>query len=290
MRRLLFLFLSYRAPSEYKIYGGRRVNLNLIRGVREGMKEQNRRRGTATIALAFLALAVVFCLLCAGMTLLFGYLTSRPYASESGGTPSGERYAVVIDPGHGGEDGGCSGRDGTTEKDINLSLSLTLASMLRVGGVDVTLTRTEDILLYDRSVDFKGRKKVLDLAARLDCARAHPDADFISIHMNAFPQEKWNGLQVWYSKNDEKSFTLAKEIQSATQTYLQPDNDRRVKAAGSGIYLLDRAVTPAVLVECGFLSNPEECAALAAPEYQKKLSLVIMYAYLRSKQGSGISP
>ena len=108
--------------------------------------------------------------------------------------------------------------------------------------------------------------------------------------MNAFPQEKWNGLQVWYSKNDEKSFTLAKEIQSATQTYLQPDNDRRVKAAGSGIYLLDRAVTPAVLVECGFLSNPEECAALAAPEYQKKLSLVIMYAYLRSKQGSGISP
>ena len=100
MRRLLFLFLSYHAPSEYKIYGGRRVNLNLIRGVREGMKEHNSRRGTETIAHAFLALAVVFCLLCAGMTLLFGYLTARPYAAESGGTPSGERYAVVIDPGH----------------------------------------------------------------------------------------------------------------------------------------------------------------------------------------------
>lgn len=286
-----FIFQSYRTPPEYKIYGGRRVNMNLTRGVSEGMKEQNSHRGTATIALAFLALAAVFCLLCAGMTMLFVYLTDGANrAEESSASPAGEKYAVVIDPGHGGEDGGCSGRDGTTEKDLNLSLSLTLASMLRVGGVDVTLTRTEDILLYDRSVDFKGRKKVLDLAARLDCARAHPDADFISIHMNAFPQEKWNGLQVWYSKNDEKSFTLAKEIQSATQTYLQPDNDRRVKVAGSGIFLLDRAVTPAVLVECGFLSNPEECAALAAPEYQKKLSLVIMYAYLRSKQGSGISP
>ncbi len=239
--------------------------------------------GSGKLVLIFIALSAAFCLLCVGMALLFRIACPPDLAAASGGAPAGERYSVVLDPGHGGEDGGCSGKDGTTEKDINLSLSLTLAQMLRAGGVEVTLTRTEDILLYDRNVDFKGRKKILDLAYRLNCARTHPESEFISIHMNAFPEEKWHGLQVWYSKNSDASFTLAKEIQSAAQIYIQPENQRRVKVAGSGIYLLNRAVTPAVLVECGFLSNPRECASLASPEYQKKLSLVIMYAYLRSK-------
>ena len=226
----------------------------------------------------YILLSAVFCLLCFGMAAAFRAAcdSDRPAAGNAA-----ERRTFVIDPGHGGEDGGCSGKDGTTEKDINLALSASLADILRASGAEAVMTRTEDILLYDRNVDFHGRKKVLDLKARLDCAKAHPDAVFVSIHMNAFPAEKWRGLQVWYSKNDPMSLPLARDIQEAAKNYIQPGNERRVKAAGSGIFLLDRAVTPAVLIECGFLSNPEECAALSSSEYQKKLALVIAYACLK---------
>ncbi len=185
---------------------------------------------------------------------------------------------VVIDPGHGGEDGGCSSADGIVEKELNLSLSLMLADILRMSGAEVTLTRSEDILLYDRNADYVGHKKQLDLKARLDIARSDPEAIFISIHMNSFPEAKWHGLQVWYSKNSPESSTLAESIRRLTQEQLQPDNTRRIKAAGSNIYLLDRATAPAVLVECGFLSNPDEAAELARLEYQKKLALIIAQA------------
>ncbi len=245
--------------------------------------KHEKRRGIAHMLVSAAALSAAFCLLCAGMAAVFGSVGSTTEVKASAAAPAGTKYAVVIDPGHGGEDGGCSGADGTTEKDVNLSLSLTLADILRMCGVDVTLTRTEDILLYDRNVDFKGRKKVLDLRARLDCAAAHPEADFISIHMNAFPEARWHGLQVWYSKNRAESLTLARSIQSAVETYLQPENERRIKPAGSNIFLLDRAVTPAVLIECGFLSNPEECAALSTSAYRKKLALVTAFAYLEPK-------
>lgn len=246
------------------------------------MKQQ--KNGILRVVVIYIALSAAFCLICIGMAAAFEY--ARGGAELLSAEPQ-QKYRVVIDPGHGGEDGGCSGRDGTTEKDVNLSLSLMMADIMRASGADVTLTRTEDILLYDRTVDFKGRKKVLDLKARLDCARAHPDAVFLSIHMNAFPADKWHGLQVWYSANSTESFELADGIQSAAKKYLQPDNERKVKAAGSDIFLLDRAVTPAILVECGFLSNPEECAHLASEEYQKKLALVIAYASLSSQADGG---
>ena len=186
----------------------------------------------------------------------------------------------IIDPGHGGEDGGCVGTDGTTEKDINLAVSLSIADILRLFGCDVMLTRTDDVMLYDRTSDYHGQKKVQDLAARLNCARQNPNAFFVSIHMNSYPSPKECGLQVWYSKNDPRSEGLAAAVQSAAREYLMPQNTRKIKPAGSGIYLLDRAVTPAVLIECGFLSNPEECARLCIGEYQKKLALTIAAACL----------
>lgn len=235
--------------------------------------------GIGKVIFIYILLCAALCMICYGMAAANEGLCgiAVPLAAE----PQ-RRCRVVIDPGHGGEDGGCSGKDGTVEKDINLALSLTMADIMRAAGADVTMTRTEDILLYDRNADYKGRKKVLDLKARLDCAKAHPDAMFISIHMNAFPQEKWHGLQVWYAPSSSESFEIADSIRAAVCKYLQPDNTRRPKAADSGIFLLDRAVTPAVLVECGFLSNPEECARLASADYQKKLAIVIAYTLLSS--------
>ena len=189
---------------------------------------------------------------------------------------------VVIDPGHGGEDGGASSASGVVEKNVNLSVAFALRDLFEAAGMPVVMTRTEDILLYDREVNYLGRKKALDLAARqLIAERVAEEAAagggtslFISIHMNAFPAPQYSGMQVWYGVGDPLSREVAEGIQASSLT-LMPNNHRRIKAAGSNIYLLDRIRTPAVLVECGFLSNPEEAERLATEAYQYALAAVV---------------
>ena len=223
----------------------------------------------------FLLFAVVFAFLCSCGHLLLDYLTGAEatVSASSGGSP-----VIVIDPGHGGEDGGTSSPDGILEKDLNLEISNLLCDLFSSAGCNVIPTRTEDILLYDRNADYKGKKKVMDLAARLNTANDSACDLFLSIHMNSFPQKKYSGLQVYYSSNNPESQKIAKNIQDSVRTYLQPNNDRETKAAGKNIFLLDRLQRPAILVECGFLSNPAECAMLSHDEYRRKLSLVIYFA------------
>lgn len=187
-------------------------------------------------------------------------------------------FTVVLDAGHGGEDGGASSANGVVEKDVNLAITLALRDLLEANGVRVVLTRETDILLYDRNVDFKGRKKALDLAARRKIAEETENCVFVSIHMNAFPQTQYSGLQVWYSPNHNASFTLAETVQKLTQEQLQPENDRRVKPATSSIYLLHHLRVPAILVECGFLSNPQEAEKLATEEYRQQLAFLLFLA------------
>ena len=191
-----------------------------------------------------------------------------------------DEITVIIDAGHGGEDGGTQSTEGMYEKDINLEIARILDTMLRANGVQTVMTRTEDILLYDRNVDYHGRKKVLDLAARKRIAEENENAIFVSIHMNSFPEEKYRGLQVFYSPNNPASETLAVQIQNTTHEYLQQQNDRKIKKATSSIYLLDRLQCPAVLVECGFLSNPEEAALLAQSDYRRELAFVLFSAVM----------
>lgn len=206
-------------------------------------------------------------------------------------TVSSKKYrGIVIDAGHGGEDGGTSSKSGTYEKDLNLDISLMLCDMFRANGVEVILTRNDDRLLYDRNIDFKGRKKILDLAARLGIAEKNPDCLFLSIHMNSFTDPKYSGLQVWYSKNNPESEYMAEKIQSNTRQYLQPENSRKIKAAGSNIYLLHKASVPSVLVECGFLSNPDEARKLDDLEYRRQIALVIFISvmeFLESEEPAG---
>jgi N-acetylmuramoyl-L-alanine amidase len=192
---------------------------------------------------------------------------------------------VVIDAGHGGEDGGAVSKDGKCEKDINLKISLMLGDMFNAAGYSVVQTRTEDKLLYDRNADFKGRKKILDMAARLNAANACGARLFISIHMNSFPQPKYRGLQVYYSPKHSRSQTVANSIQTLARATLQPENTREVKPSGGRIYLLDKLEYPAVLVECGFLSNPDEAALLCDDAYLQKLALVIFAAASENMSG-----
>ena len=122
--------------------------------------------------------------------------------------------------------------------------------------------------------------------ARRRIGEANPNAIFISIHMNAYPLPQYHGLQVWYSKNDPRSEMVAKSIQETVAKALQPQNDRAVKPATSSIYLLHHLTTPAVLVECGFLSNAEEAKRLNDPVYQESLAFAIFLAVMEAHTGA----
>lgn len=185
---------------------------------------------------------------------------------------------VVIDAGHGGEDGGAVSADGLLEKDVNLDIAMRLCDLLTANGIPVVMTRTKDILLYDRNADYEGRKKSLDLAARRKIAEETPNCLFVSIHMNSFPDARYDGLQVWYSPNDPASETVAQTIQKTAKDVLQPENDRKIKAATSAIYLLHHLTVPAVLVECGFLSNPAEAAKLGTDAYRQDVAFTLFLA------------
>ncbi len=216
--------------------------------------------------------------LCCGMLFssLF-YTMERRHALLAASDAEKDAPVILIDAGHGGEDGGATGTNGVLEKDLNLALSGMLADLLRGAGYTVVQTRTEDRLLYPAGTQ-KGHKKQGDLENRVKYTEKYPNCILVSIHMNTFPLQNCEGTQVWYSQNDARSAALAKQIQENVKAHLQPANNRKIKAATSSIYLLRHAKTPAVLVECGFLSTPAECERLCESTYQKKLALVLFDA------------
>ena len=184
--------------------------------------------------------------------------------------------SVIIDPGHGGKDGGASSKSGVLEKDLNLKMAIALKNILKLCDVKVVMTRENDSLACDENdSSLKGKVKATDLKNRVEFSVKNPDSLFVSIHMNKFSVEKYKGLQVYYSTNNKGSFSLAESIQNNVVKLLQSDNNRKVKAASSNIYILNRIKIPAVLVECGFLSNNEETELLCNATYRCKLSLVL---------------
>ncbi len=232
--------------------------------------------------LHFLSYLLALIILC---TLLFGIAQATDAKGEVNTMlplSFSSTKTVILDAGHGGEDGGASSTDGLLEKDLNLALAISMRDILAANGVNVILTRETDTLLYDRNVDFQGRKKKLDMAARLKIAADASDPVFVSLHMNTYPHPSCKGVQVWYSENNAASIELAKSIQQSTQDILQHENDRPVKRSGSSIYLLHHLECPAVLVECGFLSNPEEAALLANENYRQQLALTLCMGILRT--------
>ncbi len=223
-------------------------------------------------SLKILLICTLFTLLILLLCLLFEHLnlaTDLKVMNENNGVK------VIIDAGHGGRDGGAVSKSNLLEKDLNLSVSTTLNDILMLCGVNCLMTREDDRLVCDENDPaLKGKLKLTDLKNRLEIAKANPEAVFISIHMNTFPIEKYSGLQVYYSPNNDASFEIANAIQDNVRLLLQPDNNRKVKKAGSSIYLLNRITSPAILIECGFLSNTAEAERLSKAEYRTALSLV----------------
>lgn len=233
-----------------------------------------RDRYALSYALAFFAFSVICAMV--ALALALPMLGRRSVGNTHSAAVASGR-TVVIDAGHGGEDGGTVGF-GLVEKDLNLDLALRLAALLRESGVDVVLTRETDTMLYDKNADFEGKKKALDLRARLEIAERCTAPVFVSIHMNYFVRSEYSGLQVYYSPNDPQSRLLAEMVQSRVRQELQPNNHRAVKASEGSIFLLDRLTCPAVLVECGFLSNRDEAHLLSTEEYRSALAAEIFHA------------
>ena len=186
---------------------------------------------------------------------------------------------IVIDAGHGGEDSGAIGVNGVLEKDINLKMALEIGRTFEEKGYIVVYTRTDDRLLYTEEQNIKGIRKINDLKNRCKFAERYPKSIFISIHMNSFGSAKYSGLQVYYSEKNEESRVLADTIQNKVAEELQKEN-KRVTKPGKDMYILENIDNTAVLIECGFLTNKEECEKLSQKEYQKELSFSIVCAII----------
>lgn len=228
---------------------------------------------------ALLSLIPIFCIV------LF-FTSAALFASAFGsklltGTTNSEAKTVIIDPGHGEPDGGAVGIDGVIEKDINLSISLKLKSLFRATGYSVIMTRVDDNAIYDKDSDTIRKKKVTDLHNRLAIIKDHPNAIFISIHQNIYKSTKNTGSIVFYSPNNENSKVLAQSVQNSITNMIQPENNRNVEMAKKNLYILYHAKSPAVMVECGFLSNPDECKLLQDDSYQSKMAFAIFCGALK---------
>ena len=190
---------------------------------------------------------------------------------------------VLLDAGHGGEDSGTIGKNGVYEKDLNLDVARGIGALLSSMGWEVLYTRTDDRMLYTEEENVKGLRKISDLKNRCAVAQKHPEAIFVSVHMNAYSAPSAHGFQVYYSPQGEEDRRLALAVQTSVREKLQPDNHREVKE-GRSIYLLEHIENPAILIECGFLSNPEECEKLCQKEYQKELCFAIVCGMIEYNQ------
>ena len=217
----------------------------------------------------FLTLSLVF-ILTFSLVISFGYIASPTVTHVID-----SKNVIIVDAGHGGEDGGTQSSAGVLEKDINLDISLKLGTLLKLMGYTAVYTRTEDKLQYGSDAKVQRQKKVSDIHYRMNIMETYPQAVFLSIHQNYYTSSKYYGAQVFYSGNNPDSKTVAKMIQNSIRNFIQPENERQVKVTGTDIYLLYHAELPAVMVECGFLSNSGEALLLNDEEYQKKMCLAI---------------
>ena len=195
-----------------------------------------------------------------------------------------KKPVLIIDAGHGGEDGGAVVGD-VLEKDINLDISYDTADLLKLFGFDVSMTRSSDNALTNEGKDVKQRK-YNDMKMRLDMYNSSADNVIISIHQNKFSSASSHGAQVFYSPNNENSLRLAESMRNSVVSMIQPDNERECKKADKEIYLLKNTDNPAVIVECGFISNQNERKLLLEKSYQKKMALAVTTGFLDYYHGN----
>lgn len=206
-------------------------------------------------------------------TLVGIVLGNRTVTVISQNRPVYRKHCIIIDAGHGGEDGGAISCTGAYESRINLDIALRLNDCCHLLGVDTLMVRSEDVAVY-RSGNTIAQKKVSDLRERVKMVNSKgADAILVSIHQNYFTNGKYCGAQVFYGAG-QGSEALAKTMQTSLVQHLNKGS-RRLEKRGEGIYILEKTSCPAILIECGFLSNPAEEEKLRTEKYQKDIAVTI---------------
>ena len=201
-----------------------------------------------------------------------------PEAVETSVSAPTGKTVWVIDAGHGGEDGGAVGGK---ESDMNLAIAQRLDALLVFLGEETRMTRTEDISIHDASASTLREKKRSDLENRVGLVNSTQGAILVSIHQNSLPSSKQtHGAQVFYGKK-EASAEVANAVQLALNQTVNAGNEKTEKAIDASIFLMKNVTAPAILIECGFLSNENETALLKSGEYQQRLAVVIASGLLQ---------
>ena len=222
------------------------------------------------------------CVLCGYIAfsalILNAYFLKTAHQSMS---KSGQYFPhIIIDAGHGGVDSGAVGVDNVLEKDINLSIALKLRDLLDATGFNTTMTREVDESIHDKDANSIRAKKVSDMKNRLNLVNGDANNLLISIHQNKFEESQYRGAQVFFSRNNPRSQELAQSMRAAIVGLLQKDNSREVKPSPKGVFLLNKATVPAIIVECGFLSNSEDVKNLLTEDYQEQMAFSIYCGFL----------
>ena len=173
--------------------------------------------------------------------------------------------------GHGKPDEGAQSSRGTTEAETNLKIALKLQNLLEQSGCTVVLTRSDENAIYDLDKSTLKEKKISDIRNRVKIGNNSTADIFVSIHLNKIPQQQYWGWQCFYNNKNEQSMNLAKKIQSNLNESIQKEN-KRVAMKLDTVYIMKHVEIPISIVECGFLSNPEEEQQLLEDEYQNKLA------------------
>ena len=220
---------------------------------------------------SLLACAVIALVIC-------GDLREREELKPVAGIPIANRV-VVIDAGHGGFDAVASA-NGIEEKEINLSVAQKLREYIEAGGGVAVMTRVEDVSTAEAGSNGKSAKKS-DLSNRKQLSQTVNADVFVSIHMNKFPQTQYKGAQVFYGEKPSDGKRLGETIQASLKEILDESNQRVAKKTDGSIFILKDTSVPSVIVECGFLSNPEEAELLTKDEYRQKIAWGIYLGLVR---------
>ena len=203
------------------------------------------------------------------------FVTVKIEIAKTSATPPLTGKRIVVDAGHGGLDGGAVSQSGTAEKDINLKIAFYLKNYLEKNGAKVIMTRVKDQSLHTDEKGSVKSKKRSDLINRRNIANNAKADALISIHLNFFEQAQYKGAQVFYEGLHKESIDLAQIIQSEFKSVLDETNNRQVAKIDSSKIMYQNLNLPAVIAECGFLSNTEEAQKLTEREYQEKIALCI---------------
>ena len=229
--------------------------------------------------------AGLLCCFFAGFTALMWAGHLRMPLPTFSGEEFGEEKQVLIDPGHGGEDGGAVSPDGVAESQINLEISLLVNDLLRFAGQKTQMVRTEDISVCDEGLSTIRERKASDLRNRVTMANEAESNVLLSIHQNSLPSSPvTHGAQVFWNQQ-QGAEELACIVQDSLNAAINQGNEKHPKAISDSIYLMKHAQVPGALVECGFLSNEEETLLLQDAAYQMKLAASITAGYLRWAAG-----